>query len=180
VWEAIVLSFGLAMAATAVSAARGMAGHHTRELVILPVIFGGFQGGMAALGWLGGAWAGKYIAAWDHWIAFGLLVAIGGKMIYEALRPGEEREYRPGTVAVYLVLGIATSIDAAAAGITLPLVPAPPALSVALIGAITAACSVVGFVAGRAIGGKLGNKLEILGGVVLIGIGIDLLVQGLR
>src|SRR6185503_13631550 len=85
-WAAIALAFGLAMDATAVSAARGLAARSAREVVILPLLFGGFQAGMAALGWLAGRWAGPYIAAWDHWVASGLLAAIGGKMVIDAWR----------------------------------------------------------------------------------------------
>jgi putative Mn2+ efflux pump MntP len=176
VWEAVVLSFGLAMDATAVSAARGMAGHRARELVILPAIFGGFQAGMAALGWLAGNWAGQYIAAYQHWIAFGLLTAIGGKMIFEALRGGDD-ERPPGTAAVYIGLALATSIDAAAAGLTLPLLAIAPWLALVLIGAITAACSAVGYLAGTKLGGIA--KLELLGGVAIVAIGVRLLIQGL-
>jgi manganese efflux pump family protein len=176
VWEAVVLSFGLAMDATAVSAARGMAGHRARELVILPAIFGGFQSGMAALGWLAGNWAGQYIAAYQHWIAFGLLTAIGGKMIFEALRGGDDKR-QPGTAAVYIGLALATSIDAAAAGLTLPLLAIAPWLALVLIGAITAACSALGYLAGTKLGGIA--KLEVLGGVAILAIGVRLLIQGL-
>ena len=176
-WAAIALSFGLAMDATAVSAARGLAGHLRREIVILPALFGVFQSGMAGLGLLGGTWAGPYVAAWDHWVAFGLLVAIGGKMIYDAWRGAEDTEHVPGTIALYLGLALATSIDAAAAGLTLALVPVAPWVAIVLIGAITAACSVAGYLAGRALGHRFGARLGILGGVVLIVIGIDMLIQ---
>jgi putative Mn2+ efflux pump MntP len=176
-WSAIALAFGLAMDATAVSAARGLGGHARRELVILPVAFGGFQAGMAALGWLLGRWVGEYIAAWDHWVAFGLLVAIGGKMIVDAVRSGDSREHPRGTVLVYLALAVATSIDAAAAGLALPLVPVSPWLALTLIGGVTAGCSAAGFVLGRAIGGRLGSKLELAGGVVLVIIGIEILLR---
>lgn len=175
-WEAIGLSFGLAMDATAVSAARGLAGHHRRELVILPVVFGGFQAGMAALGWLAGAWLGPYIAAWESWVAFGLLMLIGLKMIVEAWRGGAS-EPAAGTLAVYLGLGLATSIDAAAAGLTLPLVPVAPWLSVLLIGSITAACSIFGYAAGRALGTRAGSRFEVLGGLALIAIAISMVVR---
>jgi putative Mn2+ efflux pump MntP len=141
-------------------------------------LFGGFQAGMAALGWLAGAWAGKYIARYDHWVAFGLLVLIGGKMIWEAVRGGvEDDEDEPASAALYVGLAIATSIDAAAAGITLPLVPVAPWLALVLIGGITAACSAAGYLAGRAIGHRLGSSLEVLGGVVLIAIGINMLIR---
>ena len=181
-WSAIALAFGLAMDATAVSAARGLAGRQPRELVVLPLLFGGFQSGMSALGWLAGRWAGQYIASWDHWVAFGLLVAIGGKMLIDAWRNRNKdapATVSPASVALYLGLAIATSIDAAAAGLTLPLVPVAPWLSLTLIGAITAACSVVGYLAGRALGGRLGPRLGVLGGVVLIAIGTDMLIRTL-
>ena len=183
-WSAIALAFGLAMDATAVSAARALAGRRPRELVLLPALFGGFQAGMSALGWLAGQWAGPYIERWDHWVAFGLLVAIGSKMLADAwrdLRSGDAaaRDPAPATVAVYLGLALATSIDAAAAGLTLPLVPVSPWVALALIGGVTAACSATGYLAGRFVGERVGPRLSALGGLALIGIGIDLLVQGL-
>jgi manganese efflux pump family protein len=180
-WAAVALAFGLAMDATAVSAARGLAARSRHEIVILPLLFGGFQAGMAALGWLAGRWAGTYIAAWDHWVAFGLLVAIGGKMMIDAWRErgGVDAPAVPGTIALYLGLALATSIDAAAAGITLPLVPVAPWLSLTLIGGITAACSLAGHVAGRHAGKRLGPGLAMVGGVVLIAIGAQLLIRHL-
>jgi len=183
-WSAIALAFGLAMDATAVSAARGLAGRRPRELVILPALFGGFQSGMSALGWLAGRWAGPYIERWEHWVAFGLLVAIGGKMLVDAWRAGrpadgEPRAPAPATLALYLGLALATSIDAAAAGLTLPLVPVAPWVALTLIGLVTAACSATGYLAGRLVGERLGPRLAAIGGLVLIGIGVDLLVQGL-
>ena len=174
--QAIALAFGLAMDATAVCAARAIGARNRRELVILPLVFGAFQSGMASIGWLGGNWAKRYIAAWDHWVAFGLLVLIGGKMIVDAWR-GEAAEPRPGGVVVYIGLGIATSIDAAAAGLTLPLLAVAPWLALVLIGTITAACSAVGYAAGRWLGERIGPKLGLVGGVVLIGIGIDVLIR---
>jgi manganese efflux pump family protein len=174
--EAIALAFGLAMDATAVSAARGLGARVRRELVILPLLFGGFQSGMSALGWLGGRWAGEYIAAWQNWVGFGLLALIGGKMIYEAVRSGDAREPSPGSLALYLGLAIATSIDAAAAGLTLPMLAVSPAIALALIGGITAICSAFGYVAGRKLGERFGTRIEILGGLVLIAIGVRLLV----
>jgi putative Mn2+ efflux pump MntP len=177
VWAAIALAFGLAMDATAVSAARGLAGHLRREIVILPLLFGIFQSGMAGLGLVGGTWAGPYLVEWEHWIAFGLLVVIGGKMVIGALRGRDEAEHVPGTLLLWIGLAIATSIDAAAAGLTLPLLDVAPWLAILLIGAVTTGCSVLAFIVGRAIGHRLGSRLEILGGIVLIGIGIDMAIQ---
>jgi putative Mn2+ efflux pump MntP len=180
-WSAVALAFGLAMDATAVSAARGLAAHRPREIVLLPLLFGAFQSGMAALGWFAGWWVGPYIATWDHWVAFGLLVLIGGKMVVDGWRDGgdEDRAPAPATLALYLGLAIATSIDAAAAGLTLPLVPVAPWIALVLIGTVTAACSVLGFVAGRFVGERFGSRLAMVGGLVLIGIGVQLLVRAL-
>ncbi len=173
--SAIALAFGLAMDATAVCAARAFGAKDRRELVILPLLFGAFQAGMACLGWLGGRAAAEYIAAWDHWVAFGLLTLIGGKMLIEALR-GTGEAPGPGTPLLYIALALATSIDAAAAGLTLVLLPVAPWLSLVLIGGVTAVCSVLGYVAGRALGHKLGAKLEVIGGLVLLAIGIRILI----
>lgn len=179
-WAAIALAFGLAMDATAVSAVRGLAAPPRREIAILPLLFGGFQAGMAALGWLAGVWLGPYIAAWDHWVAFVLLVAIGGKMLIDAWRRDDAAQPPPpGTWMLYLGLAVATSIDAAAAGITLPLVPVAPWLALLLIGAITAACSLAGCLAGRFAGRRLGSRLAMLGGVVLVAIAVELLLEHL-
>jgi manganese efflux pump family protein len=180
-WTAIALAFGLAMDATAVSAARALGNNPRRELVILPLVFGGFQAAMAALGWAAGATVGPYIARWDHWVAFALLVLIGAKMLRDAIRgEADDAEAKQPTAMLYVGLGIATSIDAAAAGLTLPLVPVAPWISLTLIGAITAACSLVGVAIGRFAGEKLGARLGVIGGLVLIGMGINLLLQALR
>ena len=173
---AFALAFGLAMDATAVCAARALGGAK-RELLILPLMFGAFQAGMAALGWLGGNWARAYIADWDHWVAGLLLIAIGIHMFVEALRHDEDSQLRPGTPLLYLGLSIATSIDAAAAGLTLPMIPVAPGIVLALIGVITAVCCAFGYAAGRALGERFGPKLGFVGGLVLAGIGIDILIR---
>lgn len=181
--EAIALAFGLAMDATAMAAVRGLNGSR-REAVLLPLLFGVFQAGMAALGWALGAWGGKYIEAWDHWIAAGLLFLIGGKFLVDAwrdLRTGEredDEEVPPrANLLVLFGLALATSIDAAAAGITLPLLSVSPVTALGLIGGVTFACAFVGFAAGRSAGRHLGGKLSILGGVLLIAIGVRILVE---
>ncbi len=177
-WEAIALAFGLAMDATAVAAARGVKSRRG-EALVLPLLFGGFQAGMAAIGWLVGVWGGPYLEAWDHWIAFGLLVGIGLKMLYDAWRGDDEAEDPRTGLGVYLLLALATSIDAAAAGITLPLLSVAPWVALALIGAITFACSAIGHRLGRTAGHHLGARLEVFGALVLIGLGVRVLVQHL-
>ena len=174
--EVVTLSVALAMDATAVSAARGLAAGRvpTRDAFLLPALFGGFQSGMSALGWLAGRWIGPSIERVEGWVAFGLLALLGTKMIVEALRKHDDEGPPAEDVLTLLGLAIATSIDAAAAGITLPLLDAPPAVSLAMIGAVTALLSAIGLYVGRRAGERFGPRLEALGGVALIGIGIKL------
>lgn len=185
--EAIALGAGLAMDATAVAALRGLQNRTRdgagRDALTLPLLFGVFQAGMAALGWVLGAW-GKgngYVAAWDHWIAFGLLALIGVKMIWSGWRGDDSTEAGAdrSTFLVDVGLAIATSIDAFAAGITLPLVPVSPFAAICLIGAITTALCGVGYALGRAAGRHLGARLELIGGVILVVIGARVLFQHL-
>lgn len=131
---------------------------------------------MAAFGWLGGDAIESRFAGWGRWIACALLVAIGIKMILDARRATEASNH--GSMWVYLGLGVATSIDAAASGTSLPLLAVAPWIALTLIGGITAACSAVGFVVGSRIGNRMGNRLGALAGVVLIAIGADLWISG--
>jgi putative Mn2+ efflux pump MntP len=181
----LVLSVGLAMDATAVAAARGCAASRlcARDVVRVGAFFGGFQALMPLLGWGVGGALGSWVQAFDHWIAFVLLAAIGAKMLWEALRSGGE--CAPGSAAeifstrVLLALAVATSLDAFAVGITLPLLDAPLALSLVSIGTVTAVLSAAGLLAGRRLGGALGPRLDAFGGVVLIALGVRILAEHL-
>ena len=177
--EVVTLSIALAMDATAVSAARGLAAGRvaTRDAVLLPALFGGFQSGMSALGWLAGRWIGPSIERVEGWVAFGLLSILGVKMIVEAWRDDGDDGPPASDVMTLLGLAIATSIDAAAAGVTLPMLDAPPAVALAMIGAVTALLSAVGLYVGKRAGAHFGSKLEAVGGVALIGIGVKLLLD---
>ena len=180
----ILLSLGLAMDATAVSAARGVAARQVlpREVLRVALLFGGFQALMPLLGWLVGTQLGPALQAFDHWIAFGLLGAIGGKMLYEALSSGErDAENGPDLfrLEILLVLGLATSVDALAVGFTLPMLGAPFVLTLATIGIVTALSSAAGLLAGQHFGAVFGKRLDALGGVVLIGLGSKILIEHL-
>jgi manganese efflux pump family protein len=168
------------MDATAVAAARGVAGISRRDAWVLAGLFGAFQGGMAALGWAGGAVALRWIAAWDHWVAFGLLAALGVRMIVEALRAGPEDPDRVLSLRLMLVLAVATSIDALAAGVTLPMLAVREEVTVALIGGFAAVLSLLGVQLGRRLGARLGSRLELVGGLALVAIGVKILVEHLR
>ena len=125
---------------------------------------------------------GAFVAAWDHWLVFALLGGIGGKMLWEA-RNGASASARdqrdPFGLRVMLLLAVATSLDAFAAGITLPLLHAPLPAALATIGITTAVSSVLGLYAGRRFGAMLGPRLDAAGGLVLIGMGTKVLIEHL-
>lgn len=179
-----LLALGLAMDATAAAATRGMAVPTIRakHVLLVAAFFGGFQALMPLVGWVIGTRLGPFVHAWDHWIAFALLSAIGGKMLWEArgdADDGDANERDPFAPKVMLVLAIATSIDALAVGITLPLLNAPFLLSLVTIGVTTALLSAVGLYAGRKFGALLGKRLDVFGGLVLIGLGVKILMEHL-
>ena len=179
---AIFLALALSMDATAVAAGHAVTGMSRRTGLKLALSFGIFQAGMAALGWLLGHTAKDFVEQWDHWIAFGLLGAIGGKMLYEALKGGDDDAEKPAErlgLKTIVILSIATSIDALAAGVTLPLINFVPAGSLALIGVLTFALSALGAELGASLGARFGKRLEILGGLTLIAIGTKTLLDHL-
>ncbi len=183
----LVLAVGLAMDAMAVSAARGLATQRVlaRHIFLVSAFFGGFQALMPLLGWVLGNTIGPIVRAWQHWVAFVLLSGIGAKMLWEARGSAEEdHEDRNdedlfGLKTMFL-LALATSIDAFAAGVTLPMMKAPLALSLATIGLTTAALSALGLVLGRRFGSLFGKRLDVAGGLVLIGLGVKMLVDHFR
>lgn len=182
----LALSVGLAMDATAVAAARGLAATRLRPRHALEVglCFGGFQAVMPLIGYAVGARFGRYVAAWDHFIAFGLLCALGLKMLNDARSAGEETlTHDDGalfSLRTLLLLGVATSIDALAVGVTLPMLNAPLALTIVTIFVTTAALSALGLYLGRHFGAMLGKRLDVFGGLVLIGLGTKILFEHLR
>lgn len=180
----VLLALGLAMDSTAVAAARGLAATHVRprDVATVALAFGGAQALMPLLGWALGAQLGAVVASWDHWVAFGILAGLGGKMLWEARRD-EDEVAAPGAhpFAPRLLFGlaVATSIDAFAAGVTLPMLSAPLVLSIATIGVVTAVLSGLGVVLGRRLGSAVGSRLEVMGGLALIGLGTRILVEHL-
>ncbi|MCC2615032.1 manganese efflux pump MntP family protein [Aestuariibacter halophilus] len=177
-FDVVVLALALSMDAFAVSI--GLGTKHPRQVtrlaVLCAVYFGVFQGLMPLLGYAGGKGLLGWIGAYAPWVAFGLLLLIGVKMIYEALSEGIEEDIAQITHKVLLILAIATSVDAMAAGFTLTLLPVAPLLSCAIIGLTTLVFSYAGVFVGRRSGAWLESKAELLGGVVLILIGIKMVV----
>ena len=178
----VVIAIGLAMDAFAVSVVSGSVYRqlHVKHALRMAVFFGGFQAVMPLLGSLAGLSAKDYIVDYDHWVAFGILGAVGGKMIYESFKiKSVEDNYDPANILVLLVLSVATSIDALAVGLTLSLITQSIAATVIVIGLITFALSYLGVLIGKRFGHFFENKIEILGGLILIGLGIKILIEHL-
>ncbi|MDP3493586.1 MAG: manganese efflux pump MntP family protein [Hyphomonadaceae bacterium] len=181
----ILLAIGLAADAFAVAIGQGAAvrTHPWRSALTVGAAFGAAQAIAPLIGWSLTLVLAGVIESVDHWIAFVLLALVGAKMIWEGLRkdpPGEESDPGKEKVAggwTLLMLAVATSIDAAAAGITLPALGAPILLSVAAIGLITFALSTAGVMIGRAGAKALGSQAEIIGGLILIVIGAKVLID---
>jgi putative Mn2+ efflux pump MntP len=177
------IGVGLAMDAFAVSVVCGavFGQLHILHAVRMALFFGVFQSVMPLLGFAAGKTFEGVIGVYDHWIAFILLVAVGGKMIYEAFKieEVESKPADPSSLVTLLVLSLATSIDALAVGVTLSLVTHSIAGAVIIIGVITFVLSYAGYCIGKRFGHFFENKIEILGGLILIAIGCKILIQHL-
>ncbi|MGA2071066.1 MAG: manganese efflux pump MntP family protein [Sedimentisphaerales bacterium] len=176
----IAIAVGLAMDTFAVSIVTGAAYKqlHVRHALRMAGFFGGFQAFMPVVGYLAGLSVRQYVSNYDHWIAFGILAAVGLKMIYESFKIKEERKTpNPANLVVVLVLAVATSIDALAVGITLSLITSAIALAVIIIGAVTFSMSFAGVYIGKKFGHFFEGGIEVIGGFVLIGLGIKIVIQ---
>ncbi|WP_419765084.1 MAG: manganese efflux pump MntP family protein [Arcobacter sp.] len=178
-FEVLLLSFALAMDAFAVSIGLGVKRKEFDKMLALraALFFGIFQALMPFIGHMASLGVGSLIESIDHWVAFLLLSLIGGKMLYESFGENTEDEISIITNKVLLILAIATSIDAMAAGFTLNLLYFNPYISMIIIGVVTFLFSFVGVFIGSKGGSFLEDKAEKLGGVVLIGIGVKILVE---
>jgi putative Mn2+ efflux pump MntP len=177
----LLIAIGLAMDAFAVSMAHGMIIQNRRVAtgLIMAGSFGAFQAFMPVLGWLAGLSFIELISGFDHWVAFGLLAFIGGRMIYTArANPKEEKEPKL-TASVLLILSVATSIDALAVGLSFSLLRVSITTPVILIGLVTFLLSLTGFSFGNKIGKFFKRKVQVIGGIVLITIGIKILLEHL-
>lgn len=180
--EIALLGVSLAMDAFAVSITTGITLKDLRWKHALKVglFFGGFQFLMPLIGYLAGSTFVRYIESVDHWIAFGLLAFIGGKMVYECIRPGEEEQVaNPTATGKLLVLAVATSIDALAVGITFAFLDVAILPSAGLIALTTFVLSALGVALGSLCGQKLQAHAKALGGGILILLGIKILLEHL-
>lgn len=179
--ELIVLSVGLAMDAGAAAICKGacMRRFNLREAGLIALFFGIFQSLMPLIGWFLGTQFRSCIQSLDHWIAMLLLAALGLRMIWEAVHEEDELVCTPLDLRELIVLSVATSIDALAAGIALAMLSTSIAGPVIVIGLITAALSLTGVVIGSRFGSKYKTKAQIAGGAVLCLIGLKILVEHL-
>ncbi len=176
----LVIAVGLAMDAFAVSVASGVAIKQMglRQTLTIAASFAIFQALMPIVGWLAGLSFRDYIAAYDHWIAFGLLAGIGIKMIYEAYQLEEDEDIEPSmSGGRLLLLSIATSIDALAVGLSFSVLNVTIIAPALIIGFVTGGISHAGIILGRKVGHLFEGKIEIIGGVILILIGLKILLE---
>ena len=183
--ELLLIAVGLSMDAFAVSICRGLGMRrlNLRTAAVLALFFGCFQALMPLVGWALGSQLMWLIAPVDHWVAFVLLACIGGKMLWEAFHEDDEGCGCEDTSAIdlreFLVLAVATSIDALAAGISFAALNVDIVASVSLIGVITFALSFVGVAVGHFFGARYERPASVVGGVVLILIGLKVLLEHL-
>jgi putative Mn2+ efflux pump MntP len=176
------IAVGLAMDALAVSVVNGISikklkVHHALKIAFT---FGLFQGIMPVVGWALGLTFADIIQAFDHWVAFGLLSLIGLKMIYESFHMDTSCEHKNCLhFPTLLLLALATSIDALAVGLGFSIIGVRILRAVLIIGAVTALLCFIGIYIGNTIGHIFEKKIEFLGGVILIGIGIKILIEHL-
>jgi putative Mn2+ efflux pump MntP len=177
--DVVILAIALSMDAFAVSIGLGSQhGQNRKSLALLSAIyFGIFQALMPMIGYLGGKGVLGWVESYAPYIAFLLLLLVGGKMIYESFVEGIEEDIARITHRVMLVLAIATSIDAMAAGFTLTILDVNPFAACTIIGLVTFCFSVAGVYIGKKSGVWLESKAELLGGVILILIGLKILLH---
>ena len=181
-----IVLLGIAMSTDAFAAAIGkgaaMARPRFSQALRVGLIFGTIEAITPIVGWLLGRGASRYIQAWDHWIAFALLAALGMHMVYNALRPDVDAPADPskhhGFVALALT-GISTSIDALVVGVGLAFANTPIAVVALVIGLCTFVMVTLGVMLGRVLGAVVGKNAEVLGGLILIGVGAAILYEHL-
>lgn len=179
----LLIALGLSADAFAVALGKGL---HTprldlRRVLTIALVFGLFQAAMPLLGWFLGRSLADLIAGFDHWIAFGLLALLGGKMLWEGFSTREDAaaDEQDLRIRELLVLAVATSIDALAAGISFSVLAVNIWWAIAVIGVVTVIVSAVGVVLGKRVGLRLGRTAELAGGVILILIGVRILLDHL-
>jgi putative Mn2+ efflux pump MntP len=175
-----IVAFGLAMDAFAVSVSSGVVIREAgiRHALLIASFFGGFQAVMPLIGWSAGNWAHTYVATFDHWIAFLLLLAVGVKMIWESRKDEPSRaRFDPTRISILLILAVATSIDALAVGLSLSFLDTTIVVPALVIGLVTFVLSLAGTYFGKTSRRIAGGKVLVLGGLILIAVGIKIVIE---
>lgn len=178
----LLIGIGLSFDSFAVSVSCGLMRREIKFLQACPIAFSlaFFQGIFPAIGWFIGSTIKSLIASVDHWIAFGLLVFIGVKMIIEGIKPnGSHKKFNPFQLKVVIGLSIATSIDALVVGLSFGFLDLPILFPVLIIGIVTFAASMLGMLFGKYIPAKRSHQSLILGGIILSAIGLKILIEHL-
>jgi manganese efflux pump family protein len=176
----VILALSMSADAFAAALGKGAALHRPGwgEALRTGLIFGTVEAITPVIGWVGGVAASAYIAAVDHWVAFGLLGAIGLKMIWDSARhstkPEKPQRHSSATLAI---TALGTSVDAMAVGVTLAIVDADITVIALAIGVATFAMTTIGILAGRVLGTRFGRFAEAVGGAGLILIGAKILIE---
>jgi putative Mn2+ efflux pump MntP len=177
------IALGLAMDAFSVAIAVSIAlgGTSKRQTFRLAWHFGLFQALMPVVGWAAGTSVRPLIERWDHWLAFGLLVIVGGRMVIDSLRGGDDNHSPTDPTRGWslVVLSVATSIDALAVGLSFAALGVQVWTPAAVIGLTAGAMTLLGTVGGRALGTRFGSRMAVVGGIVLIAIGVWILFEHL-
>lgn len=178
--ELFILAVGLSMDAFAVSICKGLSlgKIQKKHMAIAGAWFGGFQALMPLIGYFAGRFFAEKLTQYDHWVAFILLLFIGGSMIKESLCEEEESNDAIDIKTMFL-LAVATSIDALAVGVTFAFLKVAILPAVVFIGVVTFVCSAVGIKIGSIFGTKYKSKAELCGGIILILIGLKILLEGI-
>lgn len=180
-WFALITGIGLSMDAVAASLSSSTAARRVGwpQAVKMAAFFGLFQALMPAIGYACGFAFQGWLKAVDHWVAFALLGFIGAKMIYESRRADVEKLSDPFSTPRLLLLSIATSIDALAVGISFSLLGVSLLMTILVIGIVTFSLCLPAVWIGKRLGALMARRAELIGGLVLIGIGCKILIEHL-
>lgn len=179
----VLIGIGLAMDSFAVAIGTSITLKHLsfRQIFRMTFHFALFHILMPLLGWYAGTTIHRWISMWDHWLAFALLVFIGGKAIYSAFHDKDEtdREFDPTRGMSLVILALATSIDAFGVGMSFAMLNMQILFPALIIGSVIAVFTVTGMLLGCKLGNVFGKRVEILGGLILIAIGLKILIEHL-
>jgi putative Mn2+ efflux pump MntP len=176
-----LIAIGLCFDSFAVSVSSGLMMKHIKFSDAMKISFSlaFFQGLMPLIGWMAGHSISEYLSNYDHWIAFGLLFIIGVRMIWESRKADDKKTLNPLNIWYIIYMSIATSIDALIVGISFAFIKTDIYTSIIIIGSVTFVAAMLGIFFGKKAGLRFGKKMEVLGGIILIVIGLKILIEHL-